>query len=65
MNKPFELEVVAENAEKVTWLLEQEIIEAEPEEGLIICQEGILEFCWEFNLRFKLKFDDWLPYSQN
>ena len=40
MNRPFELEVVAENAEKVTWLLEQEIIEAEPEEGLIICQEG-------------------------
>ena len=37
---PFKLEIIAEHAEKVTWMLEQEEIEPEPEEGLIILAEG-------------------------
>ena len=34
------LEVIADHAEKVTWMLEQEVIIAEPEEGLVITSEG-------------------------
>ena len=40
LGDPFKLEIVAEHVEKVTWMLEQEVIEPEPEEGLIIMEKG-------------------------
>jgi len=40
ISMPFKLEIIAEYADKVTWMLEGEEIEPEPEEGLIILAEG-------------------------
>ena len=37
---PFSLSVTVENADTVTWMLEQQVIEAEPEEGLVLRQSG-------------------------
>ena len=37
---PFSLSVTVENADSVTWLLEQQVIVAEPEEGLVLRQNG-------------------------
>ena len=37
---PFSLSVTVENAVTVTWMLEQQVIEAEPEEGLVLRQSG-------------------------
>ena len=39
---PFSLSVTVENADSVTWMLEQQVIEAEPEEGLVLRQSGKL-----------------------
>ena len=39
---PFSLSVTVENADSVTWMLEQQVIEAEPEEGLVLRQDGTL-----------------------
>lgn len=32
--------MTVENADTVTWMLEQQVIEAEPEEGLVLRQSG-------------------------
>ena len=37
---PFSLSVTVENADSVKWMLEQHVIEAEPEEGLVLRQSG-------------------------